>query len=169
MSFASILRQCGGVAEEVGKAALPILQTIPQTRAAATAAGVVLNAVAPLVQTPPTGSSVAVSGVIPLPPATKPSTAALPVSTVVAAAGAVSSVVSAVQSSIQKQEITNPTGGGATKSAAVHLDLSQYVSFMQEILSANGLSVSYDANLLQSAIDSQVAAYNSLAAFQASF
>ena len=66
--------------------------------------------------------------------------------------------------------LNNPVSGqGQLKSDMVTNDFASGLELTQQILALEGKQLTYDAAQLQIAINSQVAAYNAMAALKASF
>ena len=82
----------------------------------------------------------------------------------------VDSLTSRLQSAIVTVEANSPVGtAGTLKSDVVTQDFNAAIGLAQSIAGFAGKQISYDASALQTAINSQVAAYNALAALKASF
>jgi hypothetical protein len=73
------------------------------------------------------------------------------------------------QVAIQTVEAQNPADGqGASKATAVEQDFQAGLALTQEILAAQGKTLTYDSAAFQKAVAAQVLAYNSFAEVKAS-
>lgn len=68
-----------------------------------------------------------------------------------------------------KAEVASPNGGGATKSAQTVSGFDDAMAVIQEVLAAQKKLMTYDGGALQKAIADQTVAFNSWAAFKATF
>jgi hypothetical protein len=94
-------------------------------------------------------------------------TAAVPGTGIVV--GQLDQLVTRVQTSIQAAEIANPAAAaGAQKSASVASDFEASFNLANSFLALEGKTLTYDKDLLTTAINTQVAAYNALAAVRTS-
>lgn len=74
-----------------------------------------------------------------------------------------------LQNAITTIETQRPTDHGQVKADAVKADFEAGLAVALDALNLAGKKVAYDDAALQRAIDSQVAAYNAMAAVKASF
>jgi hypothetical protein len=75
-----------------------------------------------------------------------------------------------LQTTVATVEASNPAAGqGQIKAAAVTADFQSGLALVQQVLALEGKTLTYDDTALQTAINSQVAAYNAMAQIQASF
>jgi hypothetical protein len=75
-----------------------------------------------------------------------------------------------LQTTVATVEASNPADGqGQLKAQAVTTDFQASLELVQQVLALEGKTLTYDDTSLQTAINSQVAAYNAMAQIQASF
>lgn len=79
-------------------------------------------------------------------------------------------VFSKIQVGIIANEVANPTNGqGSVKAAISQTNFDVSLSLIQDVLKTQGKLLTYDGDALNSVINSQVTAYNAMAALKASF